>query len=58
MKKTQKIGFAAIVAGGMAASILGFAAPAQADLDHHSFIDQITPTVNVPHVDTSVHASH
>jgi hypothetical protein len=57
MKNIKKFGFAAIIAGGLAASALGFSGAAQADVDHHAFIDQITPTVNVPHVDTSVHQS-
>lgn len=54
----KKLGFATIVAGGMAAAVLGFAGPAQADIDHHAFINDITPTVSVPHVDTTVHQSH
>jgi hypothetical protein len=53
----KKLGFAAIVASGMAAAVLGFAGPAQADIDHHAFINEITQTVSVPHVDTSVHQS-
>ncbi|HYO02865.1 MAG TPA: hypothetical protein VET27_13740 [Mycobacterium sp.] len=57
MKSMKKIGFATIVAGGLAASALGFSGAAQADIDHHAFINEITPTVNVPHVDTTVHQS-
>jgi hypothetical protein len=57
MKNIKKFGFATIIAGGLAASALGLSGAAQADVDHHAFIDQITPTVNVPHVDTSVHQS-
>ena len=53
----KKFGFATILAGGLAASVLGFAGPAQADIDHHAFINDITQTVNVPHVDTTVHQS-
>jgi hypothetical protein len=56
----KKFGFAGIVgfaATGLAAAILGFAAPAQADVIHHSWINDIQPTVNVPQVDTSVHQS-
>ncbi|MET0476074.1 MAG: hypothetical protein ABW001_15690 [Mycobacterium sp.] len=53
----KKLGFATIVAGGMAAAVLGFAGPAQADIDHHAFLNEITQTVNVPHVDTTVHQS-
>jgi hypothetical protein len=58
MKNIQKFGFGTIVAGGLAASALGFSGAAQADLDHHAFINEITPTVSVPHVDTTVHQSH
>ncbi len=57
MKSMKQIGFATIVAGGLAASALGFSGAAQADIDHHAFINEITPTVNVPHVDTTVHQS-
>jgi hypothetical protein len=67
----KQFGFATIIAGGLAAAVLGFAAPAataapvdlsgttiSAGIDHHTWLDQITPQVNVPHVDTSVHQSH
>ena len=57
MKNMQKFGFATIVAGGLAASALGFSGAAQADIGHHSFINDITQTVNVPNVDTTVHQS-
>jgi hypothetical protein len=53
----KKLGLATIIAGGMTAAVLGFAGPAQADIDHHAFINDITPTVSVPHVDTTVHQS-
>ncbi len=53
----KKFGFASIAATGLAAAILGFAAPAQADVIHHAWINDIQPTVNVPHVDTGVHQS-
>jgi hypothetical protein len=54
----KKFGFATIVAGGMAAAVLGLAGPAQADAVHHYWINNIQPEVSVPHVDTSVHQSH
>ncbi|MBJ7336881.1 hypothetical protein [Mycolicibacterium sp.] len=57
MKNMKKIGFATIVAGGLAASALGFSGAAQADVSHQAFINEITPTVSVPHVDTTVHQS-
>lgn len=53
----KKFGFASIVAGGMAAAVLGLAAPAQAGIDHHTWLDQINTSASAPHVDTSVHQS-
>ena len=66
----KKLGFATIIAGGLVAGALGFAAPAiqavaspvssttiSADSEHHVWLDQIRPNVNVPQVDTSVHQS-
>ena len=60
--KMKKFGFATIAATGLAAAVLGFAAPAQAapaipvptDRVHHEWIHEIQPKVNVPQVDTSV----
>ena len=57
MKNIQKFGFATIVAGGLTAGALGFSGAAQADIEHHAFINDITQTVNVPQVDTTVHQS-
>lgn len=66
----KKFGFATIIASGLAAAIVGFAAPAQADatdlpvldtisagVDHVGWINDIQPDVNVPKVDTAVHHS-
>ena len=53
----KKFGFASIAASGLAAAILGFAAPAQADVIHNNWIHDIQPTVSVPHVDMNVHQS-
>lgn len=53
----KKFGMAAVVAAGLAAGVLGAAGPAQAEVDHQTWIDQIRPAVVVPHVDTSVHQS-
>ena len=66
----NNIGFTTIIAGALAAAFLGFAAPAanaappasvdatiSAGIDHHSWLDDIRPTVNVPQVDTTVHQS-
>jgi hypothetical protein len=68
----KKIGFATVLASGLAAAILGLAAPVQAvtvadapavlplataisaGIDHHVWLDQIGPHVDVPQVDTSV----
>ena len=55
--KMKKFGFASIAATGLAAAILGFAAPAQADVIHNNWIHNIQPTVNVPQIDMSVHQS-
>jgi hypothetical protein len=68
----KNLGFAAVIAGGLTAAVLGFAGPAQAaiqtvpaaststvivpaGIDHQTWINDITPRVNVPQVDTSVH---
>jgi hypothetical protein len=66
----KKFGFATIIASGLIAAVLGFAAPAanaapvgltgttiSAGIDHHAWLDQITPQVAVPQVDTTVHQS-
>jgi hypothetical protein len=53
----KKFGFASVIAGALTAAVLGFAGPAQAGVDHNSWLYQIGPSVSVPHVDTSVHQS-
>ena len=68
----KNIGFATVIAGGIAAAALGFAGPAQAladaptavtltsfstGIDHQSWIDDMSPSVSVPQVDTGVHQS-
>ena len=68
----KKYGFAAVVASGLAAAVLGFAAPAQANdeltvpvipashstgIDHLDWLNDIQPKVNIPQVDTGVHQS-
>jgi hypothetical protein len=66
----KKFGFATIIASGLVAGVMGIAAPAaqaavgavssttiSAGVDHHVWLDQIGPQVNVPKVDTSVHQS-
>ena len=52
----KKFGFASIVASGLAAAVLGLAAPAQAGLAHNIWVNHhYGQSVTVPHVDTSVH---
>ena len=52
----KKIGLASIVGGGLLAGVLGFAAPAQADLSHNVWANQQNQSsVSAPQVDTSVH---
>ena len=66
----KNLGFATIIATGLIAAVVGIAAPAaqaavapvssttiSAGIDHHTWLDQIGPSVNVPKVDTSVHQS-
>ncbi len=57
MKKFGFAGIAGFAATGLAAAILGFAAPAQADQIHHDWIHEIQQQVNVPQVDTTVQHS-
>jgi hypothetical protein len=47
----KKFGLGSIVATGLAAAVLGFAAPAQADIVHHKWVHEIQQQVNVPQVD-------
>ncbi|MET0699792.1 MAG: hypothetical protein ABWY93_09005 [Mycobacterium sp.] len=53
----KKFGIASAIATGFAAALVGLAAPAQADLGHHDWVNQITggSSVSVPQVDTGVH---
>ena len=57
MKKFGFAGIAGFAVTGLAAAILGFAAPAQADVVHHDWIHEIQQQVNVPQVDMSVQHS-
>ena len=43
----KKFGFASIVASGLAAAVLGLAAPAQAGLSHNIWVNQNGPSVTV-----------
>ncbi|MDV3127102.1 hypothetical protein M1247_19415 [Mycobacterium sp. 21AC1] len=52
----KNIGIASLIAGALTAGLVGLAAPAQADIGHHIWVNDITqPHVYVPHVDTTVH---
>ncbi len=67
----KNLGFAAIIASGLTAAVLGLAGPAQAavtdapatltsiatGVDHNAWINDIRPEVHVPQVDTSVQQS-
>jgi hypothetical protein len=53
----KKLGFATIIASGLTAAVLGLAGPAQAEIGHHGWVNNIQPQVTVPQVDTSVHQS-
>lgn len=53
----KKFGFATVIASGLAAVILGFAGPAQADVVHHDWVHDIQQQVTVPQVDTTVQHS-
>jgi hypothetical protein len=73
MNAIKNFGFATIAASGLAAAIVGLAAPAQAaveaptatlsaitvpaGIDHHDWLGDIGPHVNVPQVNTSVQQS-
>jgi hypothetical protein len=54
----KNLGLATIAAAGLMAAVLGFAGPANADIGHHDWVNNIQPTVVVPHVDNGVHQSH
>jgi hypothetical protein len=53
----KKFGFAAVLASGFAAAIVGFASPAQADVSHYSWVGDISQHASAPQVDTTVHQS-
>ncbi|HYO02476.1 MAG TPA: hypothetical protein VET27_11620 [Mycobacterium sp.] len=65
----KNFGFAALVVGVLSAAVAGHpahvlgslavesATTVTADTSHHVWLDQISPVVNVPRVDTTVHPS-
>jgi hypothetical protein len=54
----KNLGLATIAAAGLMAGVLGFAGPANADIGHHDWVNDIHQSAVVPHVDTGVHQSH
>jgi hypothetical protein len=53
----KKLGFVTLVAGGLTAAVLGLAGPAQADMSHHVWVNNLNQPVSAPQVDTTVHQS-
>jgi hypothetical protein len=54
----KKFALASIVGGGLVAAVVGFAAPANADLGHDIWANQQNgSSASVPHTDTTVHQS-
>ncbi|MDV3123297.1 hypothetical protein M1247_00075 [Mycobacterium sp. 21AC1] len=53
----KKLGFTAVIASGLAAAVVGLAAPASAGVDHHTWLDQVGQHATAPQVDTTVHQS-
>jgi len=43
----KKFGFATVIASGLAAAVLGFAGPAQADTVHHEWVQDIQQKATV-----------
>ena len=43
----KKFGFATMIASGLAAAVLGFAGPAQADIVHHEWVHDIQQQATV-----------
>jgi hypothetical protein len=50
----KKFGFATVVASGLAAAVLGLAGPAQADLGHHDWVNDIQQHATVGSVAPTV----
>lgn len=51
----KKLGFTGIVVSGVAAAVLGWAAPAQADYGHHQWVGDMDSSSSPPHVSTNGH---
>jgi len=52
--KMKKFGFATIVASGLAAAVLGLAGPAQADIGHHQWVQDIQQQATTGSVTSTV----
>jgi len=57
MKNLSMVRFGGAIAGGLVAAALLTSTPAQADLGHNTWTNEIGQTATAPHVDTSVHQS-
>jgi hypothetical protein len=53
----KKFGFASIIASGLTAAFLGFAAPASAGIDHLGWLNDIHQHASAPQVSSSVQQS-
>jgi hypothetical protein len=51
----KKYAITTAIAGAMTAAVLGLAAPAQADLAHNNWVNNLNPPATAPHVDTTAH---
>ena len=51
----KKFGFTGIIVSGLAAAVLGLAAPAQADYGHHDWVGNMGSSVYVPQVNSNAH---
>ncbi|MCP9272088.1 hypothetical protein [Mycolicibacterium arenosum] len=54
---TKNTTIAAVIASGLAAAVLGLAAPAQADIGHHDWAVDTNQQAHAPSVDTTVQQS-
>jgi len=50
----KKFGFASIIASGFAAALFGLAAPANAGIDHHAWLNDIQQHASVGSVTSTV----
>jgi len=57
MKSLRMVQLGGVIGGGLVAAALLASTPAQADLGHNTWTNEIGHAAIVPHVDTSVHQS-